>query len=119
MTKEIKMKKSKIKKGDLVVVVTGKDKGKEGKVEKVILKEGKVLVSGINIVKKHIRPSSKYPKGGVVEMPAPIDISNVMLKCPNCNKPTRIGYIFIQKEDKKSRLKRRICKKCKQQIDKE
>lgn len=119
MIKTHKLKKMKIKKGDQVIVIAGKDRGKEGKVEKVMLKEGKIVVAGINIIKKHIRPSSKYPKGGIIEMPSPIDVSNVMLKCPHCQKATRVGYIFIKKDDKKSRLKRRICKKCKQQIDKE
>lgn len=115
-----KIFKPKIKKGDSVVVIAGKDKGKEGKVEKVLTTKGKIVVSGINLVKKHLRPTSKNPKGGVLEIPAALDISNVMLKCPSCHKPTRISYIYIKKENlKKSLSKKRICKKCNQQIDKE
>jgi len=103
--KELKI--NKIKKGDLVMVIAGKDRGKKGKVEKVLTKKKKAIVTGINILKKHVRPSNKNPKGGIIEFPAPIDISNLMIICSKCNKPTRIGYKFI-----KNNQKIRICKKC-------
>ncbi len=100
----------KIKKGDTVLVITGKDKGKTGKVEKALPKENKIIVTGINIRKKHVRPSRKYPQGGIIEFPAPLDVSNVMLLCPRCSKPTRVKYRGEKKE------KERICAKCGQAI---
>jgi large subunit ribosomal protein L24 len=100
----------KIKKGDTVLVICGKYRGKTGKVLKVLPKEGKILVEGVNIVKKHQRPKREGEKGQIVELPAPIDISNVKLICPNCKKATRVGYKISK--GKKSR----ICKKCGQEI---
>lgn len=100
----------KIKKGDKVKVIAGKDKGRDGKVEKVYKKQNKVLLPGINIYKKHIKKNEKMPKGGVVELPRPIDISKIMLICPTCNKPSRIGY----KIEKNKKI--RICKKCRTKI---
>jgi len=99
-----------IKKGDTVLVICGKYRGKTGKVLKVLPKEGKILVEGVNIVKKHQRPKREGEKGQIVELPAPIDISNVKLICPNCKKATRVGYKISK--GKKSR----ICKKCGQEI---
>lgn len=100
----------KIRKGDKIKVMVGKDKGKEGKVEKVYPKQNKILVLGLNIYRKHIKKSEKFPQGGVVELPRPIDVAKVMLICPICNKPTRVGF-EIKKEKKL-----RICKKCKSPI---
>jgi large subunit ribosomal protein L24 len=100
----------KIKKGDTVLVICGKYRGKTGKVLKVLPKEGKILVEGVNIVKKHQRPKREGEKGQIVELPAPIDISNVKLICPNCKKATRVGYKISK--GKKSR----VCKKCGQEI---
>jgi large subunit ribosomal protein L24 len=100
----------KIKKGDTVLVICGKYRGKTGKILKVLPKEGKILVEGVNIVKKHQRPKREGEKGQIVELPAPIDISNVKLICPNCKKATRVGYKISK--GKKSR----ICKKCGQEI---
>ena len=105
--KKIKKIKIGIKKGDEVLVIAGKDKGKKGKVEKVILKKGKVVVAGINILKKHVKPSPKNPAGGIIEFAAPLDVSNVILLCPRCHKPTRIGY-KITKDGEKIR----VCQKC-------
>lgn len=82
------MATSKIKKGDMVRVITGKDKGKDGKV--VSVKNGKVIVEGINKVIKHAKPSQANPSGGIIEMDAPIDISNVMFLSQG--KPTRVGF---------------------------
>lgn len=86
------MKSLNIRKNDIVVVVAGNAKGKEGKVLKVIPETERVIVEGVNIVKKHTRPSQSNPQGGVVERERSIHISNVMLKCPKTGKPTRVGH---------------------------
>lgn len=101
-----------IKKGDTVLVLSGKDKDKKGRVLKVLPKDEKVIVEGINIVKKHQKPSRKYPQGGIIERENPVHMSKVMLMCPKCDKPTRIGARIL--EDGR---KVRICKKCKEVID--
>ncbi|MEO2065991.1 LSU ribosomal protein L24P [Thermovibrio guaymasensis] len=88
-------KKFKIKAGDKVVVIAGKDKGKVGKVLKVLPEEERVIVEGVRIVKKHLRPSQKYPEGGIIEREAPIHISNVMLVDPKTGQPTRVGIKFV------------------------
>jgi len=100
----------KIKTNDNVKIVAGKDKGKEGKVIQVFAKEGKIVVEGMNIMKKHLRPKKHGEKGQVIELAAPFDASNAMLICEKCGKPTRVGY----KVEEKS--KNRICKKCKEVI---
>ena len=100
----------KLKKNDNVLVISGKYKGKAGKIEKTLPKINKVIVSGVNILKKHSKPSKKNRKGGIIEIAAPINISNVMLICAKCNKKTRIGYKIVQKK------KVRYCKKCQEQI---
>ncbi|HCZ05690.1 MAG TPA: 50S ribosomal protein L24 [Thermotogae bacterium] len=102
----------KVKKGDLVKVIAGKDKGKEGKVLRVIPKENKVIVENVRIVKRHQRPTQRLREGGIIEREAPIDASNVMVICPSCNKPTRIGYRFMEEK------KVRFCKKCGEIVDK-
>ncbi len=84
----------KIKKGDKVIVVAGKDKGATGTVLKTFASKDRVLVEGINMMKKHVRSSQFNPDGGVVEQEAPIHVSNVMLVDPKTKKPTRIGYKF-------------------------
>ena len=98
-------RKFKIKAGDKVVVIAGKDKGKVGKVLKVLPEEERVIVEGVRIVKKHLRPSQKYPEGGIIEREAPIHISNVMLVDPKTGKPTRVGIRF--EGDKKVRYAKR------------
>lgn len=100
----------KIKRGDLVLVITGKYRGKTGKVLKVFPKERKILVENVNLVKKHQKPRREGEKGQIIEIPAPIDISNVKLICPNCKKATRVGFKIEGEE------KFRICKKCKKEI---
>jgi len=107
----------KIKKGDEVLVIAGKDRStrknpRRGRVIKVDPDTYRVWVEGINIVKKAVRESAKVRQAGIIEMPAPIHVSNVMLICPNCDAPTRVGYRF--REDGK---KVRVCKKCGQDID--
>lgn len=100
-----------IKKGDTVLVLSGKDKDKKGRVLKVLPKDEKVIVEGINIVKKHQKPSRKYPQGGIIERENPVHISKVMLMCQNVIN-LRIGARIL--EDGR---KVRICKKCKEVID--
>ena len=80
-----------IKKGDLVRVMSGNDKGKEGKILKVFPKADRVIVEKINLIKRHQRPNQMNPQGGIIEKEAPIHASNVMLVCPNTKQPTRIG----------------------------
>lgn len=105
--------KMNIKKGDTVYVITGKDKGKSGKVTAVYSDKNKVLIENVNIVTKHQKPKSQQDKGGIVKKPAPIDASNVMVVCPVCNKATRISHKEIDGK------KARICKKCGASLDKE
>lgn len=112
--KEIKkLKKAKIKKGDTVIVITGDDKGKQGKVLNVDYKTARVTVEGVNIVKKTLRRTQSNPQGGIIEIEAPIHISNVMIVCPNCNKQTRVKYKILENGKKV-----RVCKKCNNYIDK-
>lgn len=102
----------KIKSKDKVKITAGKDKGKEGKVTKVIPKEDKLVVEGVNIVTKHIKASKRGDKGQKITLPSPISISNVALLCPKCSKQTRVGYMILANGEK-----HRICKKCKQAIE--
>ena len=81
-----------IKKGDTVAVIAGREKGKQGTVEKVIAADNRVVVTGINIRKRHLKPTRTQPRGGILEMPAPFSRSNVMIVCPHCSKPTRIRH---------------------------
>jgi large subunit ribosomal protein L24 len=104
--------KIKIRKNDIVTVIKGKDKGKSGKVLKVMPASGKAIVEKINFVKRHTKPSQKVQQGGILEKEAPIRIENVMLICNKCGKPTRIKIGEIA-EGKKVR----ICKKCSEMLD--
>ena len=81
-----------IKKGDKVVVIAGSNKGKEGTVKTVLAKENKVVVEGVNIIKKHMKPTQQDPDGKIIEREAPIHVSNVALVDPKTNKPTKVGY---------------------------
>ncbi|MGZ8384360.1 MAG: 50S ribosomal protein L24 [Nitrospira sp.] len=85
------VRKSKIRKGDTVVVVSGRERGKTGKVLSVDLQAGKVIVEKLNIIKRHTKPNQKAKQGGILEREAPLQISNVMFFCPVTQKPTRIG----------------------------
>lgn len=99
------------KKGDTVKIITGKDRGKKGKVLQVFPKGNKVVVEGLNLMVKNVRPKRMGEKGQVVRYNAPIDASNIQLFCDKCNKAVRIGFKIL--ENKK---KLRICKKCKEII---
>lgn len=100
----------KIKKDDTVLIISGKNKGKKGKVLRVFPKEERILVEGVNLRKKHQKAKKTGEKGQVIEMPSPINISNIKLICPQCGKPTRIGYKIADKK------KFRVCKKCSQEV---
>ncbi|MCD6283876.1 50S ribosomal protein L24 [bacterium] len=100
----------KIKKGDTVLIITGKYKGRKGKVIQVHPKLGRITVEGINLAKKHQKPKREGEKGQIVEIPKPIDVSNAKLICPKCRKATRVGYRVVEG------IKYRICKKCNQEI---
>lgn len=102
-----------IKKDDTVEVIYGKDKGKRGKVLSVDREEDRVIVEGINIVSRHMRPTQDMPQGGIIENEAPIHISNVMLVCPRCDERSRIGVDLLD-----SGKKVRVCKSCDEVIDK-
>ncbi len=97
----------KIRKGDRVRVLSGKDKGKEGEVMRSLPREGKVIVEGVNIARKSQRPTRSTQQGGIIDKDMPIQVSNVALVCPSCGKPTRVGFKIDA-----SGTKARVCKKC-------
>ncbi len=101
-----------IKKGDTALVLSGKYKGKSGRVLSVVPTKEGIIIEGINKIKRHTKPSKRYERGGIIEREAPIHISNVMLVCPKCSKPTRIGSTELE-----GGKKLRTCKKCKEVID--
>jgi len=101
-----------VRKGDTVVVIAGKDKGKRGKVIRVIPAEQRVVVEGVNKVKRHMRPNPQLQQGGIIEKEAPLHSSNVMLVCTKCDRPTRIG-----RRINADGVKVRVCKKCGEVID--
>lgn len=106
------MDKAKIKKGDQVRVVSGKETGKTGKVIRVDREHRKVFVERLNMMKKHTKPHpKKNPQGGIIEREAPIDISNVMLVCPACGEPTRVGYRLLTDGGKVRACRRANCGK--------
>jgi len=96
----------KIKKGDRVVVLQGKDRGKEGVVMRSLPSKGKVIVEGVNIAKKHQKPTRQTMQGGIIDKDMPLDVSNVAILCPT-DGPTRVGYRFDDAGNK-----HRICRKC-------
>ena len=102
----------KIRKDDTVVIVAGKDRGKKGKVRRALPDEDKVIVEGLNMIKRHSRARRAARQGGIIELEAPIHVSDVMLVCEKCSKPTRVGFRFL--DDGK---KVRICNSCREVID--
>jgi large subunit ribosomal protein L24 len=101
-----------VKKGDLVKVLSGKDRNKRGKVLSCNPEKGQVIVDGINITKRHTKPSQKMPQGGIVERPGAMAASKLMLVCPNCDAPTRIAH---ERDAEGKPI--RVCKKCGRPID--
>ena len=120
--------KMKVKKGDLVQILTGKDRGKQGRVIDARPSERRVIVENLNIAKRHTRPrpikdssrmgGTQVVPGGIIDKPAPIPVSNVMVVCPVCGNPTRVG--ILEKEIKGEIVRIRVCKRegCGQEIDK-
>ena len=107
------VKRLHVKKNDKVVILAGKDKGKEGKIKESQPKNGRVIVEGVNMVSRHSKPSQANPQGGIIRKESPVDVSNVMLVCPSCKKATR-----IQKKELADKSFARACKKCGELIDK-
>jgi large subunit ribosomal protein L24 len=99
----------KIRKGDTVQVIKGNDRGKTGKVLTLFIQEGKAIVEGINLKKKHKRKTQQDQQGGIVSIEAPISIANIMLVCKHCNRPCRVGFTTL-----KDGTKSRFCKSCKE-----
>ena len=102
----------KIRKNDTVLVTAGKDKGKTGKIRFAYPKEERVMVEGINFIKRHTRARGRVRQAGIIQLEAPIPVSNVMLLCSRCNRPTRVGFRFL--EDGR---KARVCNRCSEVID--
>lgn len=100
-----------VKSGDEVLVITGKNKGARGKITRSLPTENRIYVANVNIIKKHMKPRGRQ-RGGIVEMEAPIAVSNVMLICPSCGKASRTGQRFLDGDEKQSRRKVRFCKAC-------
>jgi large subunit ribosomal protein L24 len=110
----------KIRKGDLVQVLSGKDRGKQGRIIEADPRKGRVMVENLNLVKKHRKPrplkdssrmgQTQIQPGGVVELTAPLPVSSVMVVCPTCNRPSRVGYEF-REDEKGRRIKVRVCKR--------
>jgi large subunit ribosomal protein L24 len=110
----------KIRKGDLVQVLSGKDRGKQGRIIEADPRKRRVLVENLNVVKKHRKPrpmkdssrmgQTQIQPGGVIDLAAPLPVSSVMVVCPTCNRPTRVGYEF-REDEKGRRIKVRVCKR--------
>lgn len=100
------LSKLNLKKGDLVVVLSGKDKGKQGKIIQALPKKNLVVVEDVNKVKRHSKPSLKSPNGGIISKELPIRVCKVQLICPSCNKPTRVSHQSLNGKNS------RLCKKC-------
>ncbi len=107
----MKLPKCHVKKNDQVVVIMGKEKGKIGKVLSVNPEKQRVIVEKVNFIKRHTRPSARQRQGGIIEREGTIHISNVMVVCPKCNKPTRVGL------NRDGENVQRVCKQCNASID--
>ncbi len=98
---------NKVKKGDLVKVIAGRDRGKVGEVLRVFPKEQRVIVKGVHMIKRHQRPTARMREGGIIEQEGKIHISNVLVICPECDTPTRVGFTITPDGEKL-----RVCKQC-------
>ena len=115
--KPLHLAKMNIKKGDTVLIIAGKDRGKQGIVSRALPQVNKVIVEGLNIAKKHIRPQGQTRQGGIIEKAMPLQVSNTMLICTECGKPTRVAhYRRPMGTDQKVRSVR-VCKKCQKVIE--
>ena len=114
--KPLHLAKLHVHKGDTILVLSGKDRGKQAMVQRTLPRENKVIVEGVNIAKKHVRAGRGNTQPGIIEKAMPLHASNVMVVCPSCHEPTRIAHDRVpQGADQKERT-RRICKKCGQPI---
>lgn len=102
---------AKVRREDTVVVITGRERGKTGVVRQVLPGEGRIIVAGVNVVKRHMRPRPERP-GGIIEREAPLHVSNVMVVCKSCSKPTRVAFRF-----RGDGRKVRYCRRCDQSLD--
>lgn len=101
-----------LKKNDTVIIVTGNDKGKKGRVLSIESEKNRLVVESLNMIKKHMKPNKQNSQGGIIEKEAPVHRSNVMFICPKCAKPTRIGSSILE-----NGKKFRVCKKCGEVVD--
>lgn len=109
----------KIRRNDMVLVVRGKDKGKRGRVLTVRPETSRLLIEGVNLVKRHIKANPNLRQAGIVERPAALAVANVRLLCTKCGKPARVGFRLLPKQEgvREKTEKVRVCKKCNDQID--
>jgi len=115
--KPLHLAKMNIKKGDTVLIITGKDRGKQGTVSRAMPQINKVIIEGLNIVKKHVRPQGQTRQGGVIDKAMPIDVSNTMLICTECGEPTRVGHDRRPMGADQKLRPVRVCKKCHKVIE--
>jgi len=115
--KPLHLAKMNIKKGDTVLIIAGKDRGKQGVVSRALPQVNKVIVEGLNIAKKHIRPQGQTRQGGIIEKAMPIQVSNTMLICTECGKPTRVGHDRRPMGADQKMRSVRVCKKCEKVIE--
>lgn len=107
-----------VKTGDEVLVITGKDKGKRGKIKEALPRNGRVVVEGLNMIKRHMKARGPGKPGGIIEQEAALDSSNVMLICPHCGRAARTGHRFLEETDHKGRPRKvRFCKSCDEAVD--
>ncbi len=109
------MNKLNVKKDDTVIVISGQDEGKKGKILSADPAKESVKVQGVNMITKHVKPRRQGEAGGRIEQEGNIHVSNVMLVCPECGKPTRVGHTTVEKDGKKKNA--RVCKKCGKVMD--
>ncbi|MFH1775246.1 MAG: 50S ribosomal protein L24 [Chloroflexota bacterium] len=102
----------KIRKNDTVLVIAGKDKGKKGKVRFAYPKDNRIMVEGVNFIKKHLRAAGEVKQAGIIDREAPIPASNVMLVCSQCNKPSRVGFKVLS-----DGRRARVCRSCHEVVD--
>jgi len=105
-----------VRKNDQILVISGNYKGKKGKVLKVFPEQNRIIVEGVNFIKRHSRPSQQNPQGGIVEKEGSIHVSNVMVICPKCNTPTRLGSRMVVDQNRNRKSRVRICKNCSEML---
>jgi large subunit ribosomal protein L24 len=115
--KPLHLAKMNIKKGDTVLIIAGKDRGKQGVVSRALPQVNKVIVEGLNIAKKHIRPQGQTRQGGIIEKAMPLQVSNTMLICTECGKPTRVAHDRRPMGSDQKVRSVRVCKKCQKVIE--